>query len=95
MVSRFMLPVWIAAVSIEERTCLGLQFSYGVSPVHAPEPPRDWNTFARQWAQHEGLADGVMVLAEGPSQNHPRANHRVEIIQAGVIARPSAKQNEP
>jgi pyruvate kinase len=95
MVSRFMLPVWIAAVSIEEETCQGLQFSYGVSPVHAPEPPRDWNTFARQWARHEGLADGVMVLAEGPSQNHPRANHRVEIIQAGVIGRPSAKQNEP
>jgi pyruvate kinase len=95
MVSRFMLPVWIAAVSIEERTCQGLQFSYGVSPVHATEPPRDWNSFARQWAQHEGLADGVMVLAEGPSQNHPRANHRVEIIQAGVIGRPSAKQNDP
>jgi hypothetical protein len=36
-----------------------------------------------------------MVLAEGPSQNHPRANHRVEIIQAGVIGRPSAKQNDP
>ena len=95
MVSRFMLPVWIAAVSTEERTCQGLQFSYGVSPVHAPEPPRDWNSFARQWARDEGLADGVMVLAEGPSQNHPRANHRVEIIQAGVIGRPSAKQSEP
>jgi len=80
MVSRFMLPVWIAAVSPEEATCHGLQFSYGVSPLHAPEHPRDWNTFARRWLQSEGLADGLVVLAEGPSRDHPKANHRLEII---------------
>jgi pyruvate kinase len=80
MVSRFMLPVWIVAVSIAEATCQQLQFSYGVSPVHTPELPRDWNTFAQRWIQNEGLANGLVVLAEGPSQDHPKANHRVEII---------------
>jgi pyruvate kinase len=80
MVSRFMLPVWIAAVSPEEATCQGLQFSYGVSPVHAPERPEDWNAFARRWVESEGLADGLVVLAEGPSQDRPKANHRLEII---------------
>jgi pyruvate kinase len=80
MVSRFMLPVWIVAVSTEEATCQQLQLSYGVSPVHALDIPRNWNTFARRWVQNEGLAKGLVVLAEGPSPDHPKANHRVEII---------------
>lgn len=80
MISRFKMPVWIAAVSPEEATCQGLQFSYGVSPIHAPEHSPDWNTFSRQWVQREGLAVGLVVLAEGPSRNHPTANHRLEII---------------
>jgi pyruvate kinase len=40
MVARFKLPVWISAVSPDEATCAGLQFSYGVAPVHAPEAPK-------------------------------------------------------
>jgi len=81
MVSRFKLPIWIAAVSPEETTCYGLQFSYGVSPVHLPDHAQDWNTFARQWVKNEGLAEGWVVLAEGPSRDHPKANHRLEIIE--------------
>ena len=80
MISRFKLPVWIAAASPEETTCHGLQFSYGVHPVYEPEPSRDWTTFARRWVQSEGLADGLVVLTEGPSPGNPEANHRLEII---------------
>ena len=80
MVSRFKLPVWIAAVSPDEATCHGLQFSYGVSPVHAMEHYQDWNAFVRQWLQSEGLADGLVVLTEGPSRDNPKANHRLDII---------------
>lgn len=80
MISRFKLPVWIAAVSPKESTCHGLQFSYGVSPVHTPEPVRDWNAFARRWVQSESLAEGLVLLTEGPSGEHPEANHRLEII---------------
>ncbi len=80
MVSRFKLPVWIAAVSPEEATCHGLQFSYGVSPVRASEHSADWDTFVRSWVQSEGLADGLVVLTGGPSRNNPTANHRLEII---------------
>jgi pyruvate kinase len=80
LVSRFRLPVWIAAVSADEVICHGLHFSFGVSPVHAPEPVEDWNAFARQWVQSERLEDGLVVLAEGPSRRKPRANHRVEVI---------------
>jgi pyruvate kinase len=81
MVSRFKLPIWIAAVSAHEATCHGLQFSYGVSPVHVPEPPLDWNKFANQWAQEEGLPNGVMALTEGPSLQNPEKNPRLEIIR--------------
>jgi pyruvate kinase len=80
MVSRFKLPVWIAAVSPEEATCQGLQFSYGVSPVHAPQHPHDWNAFAARWVQSEGLPEELVVLTEGPSPRNPRTNPRLEII---------------
>jgi pyruvate kinase len=80
MVSRFKLPVWIAAVSSDEATCHGLQFSYGVSPVHAPEYPRDWSAFARRWVRNEGLAEGLVVLTEVPSRENPEANPRLEIF---------------
>ena len=80
MASRFKLPVWIAAVSPEEATCQGLLFSYGVSPVHVPELPADWNAFVRSWVQSEGLPDGLVVLTGGPSRDNPTATHRLEII---------------
>lgn len=80
MVSRFKLPVWIAAVSPDEATCAGLQFSYGVSPVYAAEPPADWTAFARRWAQDQKLADGRIVLIQGPSKHNPETNPRLEIL---------------
>jgi pyruvate kinase len=80
MVSRFKLPVWIAAVSPEEATCHGLQFSYGVSPIHALEHPHDWNVFARRWVQSEGLPKELVVLMEGPSRDNPEANPLLEIF---------------
>jgi len=80
MVSRFKLPVWIVAVSPEEETCHGLQFSYRVAPIHAPEYPDDWSAFATRWVQSEGLADGLVVLTEGPSRRVPHTNPRLEII---------------
>ena len=83
MVSRFKLPVWIAAVSTDETTCHGLQFSYGVSPVHAPEYPGDWGAFARHWVRDEGLAERLVVLTEVPSLENPEANPRLEILDLG------------
>jgi pyruvate kinase len=70
----------IAAVSPEEQTCHGLQFSYGVSPIHMPEHAGDWSAFARRWVRNEGLAEGLVVLTEGPSQDNPEANPRLEIF---------------
>jgi pyruvate kinase len=92
MVSRFRLPVWTAGVSPNEDTCQTLQFSYGVQPVHAPERPADWSAFASRWAQDEGLEAGLVVLTEGPSQNNPQANPRLEVFDlSGAPAPPAGR----
>ncbi len=80
LISRFKLPVWTVAVSRAAATCQALQFSYGVYPTHAPELPQDWNAFAREWVQSQGLPLGLVVLTSGPSPDHPEANHRLEVM---------------
>jgi pyruvate kinase len=80
LVSRFKLSTWIAAVSQQEATCRGLQFSYGVSPVHVPEYPKDWNRFARCWVESEELPNQLILFTEGPSRENPLKNLRLEII---------------
>ena len=79
-IARFRLPVWIAAVSSQEATCQGLQFSYGVYPVHEPEHPEDWNSFVREWLRSHGVEGKLVVLTEGPSSKHPETNNRMELI---------------
>jgi len=80
MISRFKLPVWIVAVSAQQATCQGLQFSCGVCPVHEPEEPSDWNAFARRWVKNEGLSGNLAILTEGSSKLNPQKNRRMEII---------------
>ena len=80
-ITRFRLPVWIAAVSSNEATCQQLQFSYGVQPVYLPDDEiEDWNSFARDWLKRHEVEGDLVVLAAGPSPRHPQANNRMEII---------------
>ncbi len=79
-ITRFRLPIWIAAVSPDEGTCQKLQFSYGVYPLHVPETVENWNLFARDWVQSHGLEGDLVILSAGPSPEHPQANNRMEII---------------
>ena len=79
-VTRFRLPVWIAAVSPQEATCQHLQFSYGIYPVHEPDHPDDWNEFARGWLRAHAVEGSLAILTEGPSARRPGANNRMEII---------------
>ncbi len=88
-IARFRLPVWITAVSSQETTCQGLQFSYGVYPVHEPEHPEDWKAFAWNWLRSQGIDGRLVVLTEGPSRKHPDANNRMELID---LARESDEQ---
>ncbi len=79
-ITRFRLPMWLAAVSTRQSTCRNLLFSYGVQPVHLHRYPRDWKAFARRWLQDHGVDGDIVVLTEGPSSRHPEANNRLEII---------------
>ena len=79
-IARFRPRVWITAVSSLEPTCQRLQFSYGVYPVCEPDHPDDWNGYARKWMEEHEVQGNLVVLTEGPSAKHPRANNRMEII---------------
>ena len=81
LISRFKLPVWIAAVSPDEAVCQGLQFSYGVHACRETVAAGGWDAFSRDWARRHGLQEeGLTLLIQGPSPEHPDANPSLEII---------------
>ncbi len=79
-IARFRLPVWITAVSSQEKTCRDLMFSYGVFPVCEQDHPDRWIDWCRRWREERKLTGRYMVLTEGPSRKHPDRNNRMEII---------------
>jgi len=83
-VTRFRLPTWITAFSREHASCQALQFSYGVHPVQVEAEASDWTPFVRQWMRAQGVTEGLAVLAQGPSEEYPCGNHRMEIVDLGL-----------
>jgi pyruvate kinase len=84
-IARFKLPVWIAGVTSLESTCQGLQFSYGVYPVHEADHPDNWKSCVAKWLRDHEVQGGLAVLTEGPSTKHPQTNNRMEIIELNKI----------
>lgn len=80
-ISRFRPATWLIAVSPEEKTCQGLQFSYGVFPVYEKPDPSDWNSFIREWHCACPFSDNLVVLTAGPSPENPDTNFRMELIE--------------
>lgn len=78
--TRFRLPVWILAVSPSQKTCRELMFSYGVHPIEDANHPKDWTSHARRYVEEYDLEGSCMIQTEGPSPDHPAANHKMEII---------------
>jgi pyruvate kinase len=79
-ITRFRLPVWITAVSSQQKTCQDLMFSYGVCPVCEPEHPENWRKWAKDWLKSIDTEGNLVVLTEGPSEKRPDRNNRMEII---------------
>jgi pyruvate kinase len=79
-ITRFRLPVWITAVSSRPKTCQDLMFSHGVFPVCESDHPEDWKTWTKEWLQTQDVEGDLVVLTEGPSDEHPYRNNRMEII---------------
>jgi pyruvate kinase len=82
-IARFKLPVWITAVSSQEKTCQDLMFSYGVWSVHETDHPDNWKSWTRNWLKTQEISENIVVLTEGPSTKHPNRNNRMEIIDLG------------
>jgi pyruvate kinase len=80
-VGRFRLPVWLVALSPSEASCQALQFSYGVHAVKVDQDRGDWADFVRQWLAAKGVQEGLALLAQGPSEQSPCGNHRMEIVE--------------
>ena len=80
-IGRFRPPVWMIALSPEERTCQNLQFSSGVHAVKLARDADDWGAFVRDYHQQHPLQGEMVLLTSGPSQEHPDTNHRMEIIE--------------
>ena len=83
-VARYRLPVWITAFSSEEDTCQALQFSYGVFPVKAEKDLPEWTPFLREWFKEQQVNDGFVIIAQGPSPEHPLTNHRMGFIDLSL-----------
>ncbi|MBI4916817.1 MAG: pyruvate kinase [Acidobacteria bacterium] len=83
MISRLKPPVWIVAITDQPGVCQGLAFSYGVHPFEADADPDDWRDFATRWLIGPGVPGTIAMLAAGPSQRHPEANHRIEFVRLG------------
>jgi pyruvate kinase len=79
-IARFRLPVWVTAVSSQEKTCQDLMFSYGVFPVCVEDHPDRWRDWCRRWRDQQQLEGRYILLTEGPSRKHPDRNNRMEII---------------
>ena len=80
MISRFLIPIWIMAVSPEHSVCQGLQFSYGVYPILSSSPSLGIEGFIAELRRDLKLEEGRVILVEGPSQENPGANHKIEIL---------------
>lgn len=80
-VTRYRLPVWVAAVSAEKSTCQNLMFSYGVFPIYEKEHPQSWRPYIRDWFHLHRMEGKYVILTEGPSRKNPDGNNRMELIE--------------
>jgi pyruvate kinase len=81
MISRFLIPVWIVAISSEHKVCQGLQFSYGVYPILESEEPQNWEDYIAKLKQEYEISSGRVILVESPSIANPQVNHKIEILE--------------
>jgi pyruvate kinase len=78
--STFRLPVWIAAVSANEKACQDLAFSYGVVPLHEPSVPASWSNYAKDWVRQCKLPGDFIIHTQRDSADQATGNYRMEII---------------
>jgi pyruvate kinase len=79
-VARFRMASWILAPTHIPATAQQLAFTYGVHPLHLPDDPADWKPLAKKLLAQLGLSARHVLLITGPSEKHPEANRRLELL---------------
>lgn len=77
-ISRFRLPMPIAAITADACVARRLNLSYGVQPEVVSTPVANWNEFARDWVRAHGLTSSRALLLRSPSRDDPA--HAMEVI---------------
>jgi len=79
-ISKYRVPIWITAFSLNEHTCKTLQFSYGVFPVFVNNDVSNWEVFCFNWLEKQDIKEGIALLTQGPSEYNQAVNHRIEVL---------------
>jgi pyruvate kinase len=82
-IARFRLPCPVVAFTPNPKTARGLCFSYGVHTEEVATDLADWTQFVRGWLADQEVQDGLVLLTQGPSEEYPCGNHRLEILEMG------------
>ena len=90
-IARFRLPCWVVALSPTPSTCQALKFSYGVLAVDVESDLPDWSEYVRCWLADKGIKEGLVLLTQGPSEEHPCGNHRLEILELSPERNPACQ----
>ncbi len=90
-IARFRLPCWVIALSPTPSTNQALKFSYGVLAVDVESDLPDWSEYVRCWLADKGINDGLALLTQGPSEEHPCGNHRLEIMELSPERNPACQ----
>ncbi|MBK5940003.1 pyruvate kinase [Halochromatium roseum] len=88
-IARFRLPCWVVAFSPVPSTSQALKFSYGVLAVDVDGDLPDWSEYVRGWLADKGINEGLVLLTQGPSEEHPCGNHRMEIMELSPERNPA------
>ncbi|MEO0561339.1 MAG: hypothetical protein AAF125_04460, partial [Chloroflexota bacterium] len=87
-VTRFRLRRWIIAPCKDEKTCQGLQFSFGVLPIHIGDyEPSSWPAFAKAWLQNHGFEGKLALVMEGGGTLGDENTTRIDIVELGGQSR--------
>jgi pyruvate kinase len=78
--TRFRLAVPIVALSVSEKTCQDLQFSYGVEAMQVAQRPQSWAGFALDWTRRHDCSASRVLLTEGTSAQKAGGRTRIEVL---------------
>jgi len=79
-ITRFRLPQWIVATSLNEQTCQQLLFSYGVYPEYVEKNPHSWSKYAQEWLSRYDDDGGLVLVVEGGGTLRAGDTTRLDII---------------